>query len=128
MRNFVESIKIRTNKNQKTGNSILLQKAFHHKADQVQIYRRLIQFGFLFVVLAIGFQFVMFVDQLEAGGPVTVSRPSGVEAFLPISALISLKYLLFFFFIWAVFMQMNVRTLEKFIYSPYNMVADIKML
>jgi len=40
----------------------------------------------------------------------------------------SLKYILLLFFIWAVLVQMDVLSLEKFIYSPYNRVADIKML
>jgi polyferredoxin len=40
----------------------------------------------------------------------------------------SLKYLLLFFFIWAVFFEMNENILHTFIYSPYNRVADIKML
>jgi len=40
----------------------------------------------------------------------------------------SLKYLLLLFFLWAVLVQMDVITLKKFIYSPYNKVADIKML
>ena len=40
----------------------------------------------------------------------------------------SLKYILLLFFLWAVLVQMDVISLEKFIYSPYNRVADIKML
>lgn len=166
-----------------------------------QFYRQLVQFIFLISVLIIGFQFILFVGQLDQGKVPDVSRPPGVEAFLPISALISLKYwlktgiineihpsgflifificgasllfkkvfcswicpigllnewlsklhllifrrglkihplidfplrslkyLLALFFLWAVFMQMDVFSLEKFIYSPYNRIADIKML
>ncbi len=168
---------------------------------RIQPYRRLIQIGFLLVTLWIGFEFVLFVQQLEKGIEPTISRPPGVEAFLPISGLISLKYwiltgifntihpsalvllliilatalflkkgfcswvcpigllseflagihkklfdrqvhlprwldyplrslkyLLMFFFVWAVFAGMNVADLHNFIYSPYNRVADIKML
>ncbi len=40
----------------------------------------------------------------------------------------SLKYLLLIFFLWAVLVQMDVFSLRQFIYSPYNKVADIKML
>ena len=40
----------------------------------------------------------------------------------------SIKYILFFFFAWAILVQMNVPALKAFIYSPYNKVADIKML
>ena len=40
----------------------------------------------------------------------------------------SLKYLLLFFFLYAIVWQMNVHALTAFIYSPYNQVADLKML
>jgi len=153
------------------------------------------------LTLWIGIEFYLFVRQLENGLLPTVSRPPGVEAFLPISALISLKYWLFTgifnhvhpsalvlllivlatglflkkgfcswicpvgllseflarihtfifdkprslprwldyplrslkylllaFFLWAVLVQMDVLQLGKFIFSPYNKVADIKML
>jgi polyferredoxin len=167
----------------------------------VQPIRRIVQLGFLLTVIWIGVEFVLFVHQLEQGKVPTVSRPPGVEAFLPISALISLrywlltgifnsihpsalvllliilgtavflkkgfcswvcpfgllseylaklhdflfgrryhlprwldyplrslKYLLLLFFVWAIFVQMSVMDLHYFIYSPYNRVADIKML
>jgi len=38
------------------------------------------------------------------------------------------KYLLLAFFLWAVFVQMSPGTIEKFLHSPYNKVADVKML
>jgi len=163
--------------------------------------RRLLQWGFAVLLLIIGWQFFRFVSQLESGVPLTVSRPAGVEAFLPISALISLKYwlltgvfntihpaslvllliilllsfilkkvfcshvcpiglisdylarlhiwifdrprhlpawldyplrslkyLLLAFFIYTILFEMNVQQLQAFIHSPYNQVADIKML
>lgn len=40
----------------------------------------------------------------------------------------SIKYLLLFFFVWAVFVQMTPRAIELFLNSPYNKVADIKMM
>jgi polyferredoxin len=40
----------------------------------------------------------------------------------------SIKYLLLSFFVWAVFVQMTPRSIELFLGSPYNRVADIKML
>lgn len=40
----------------------------------------------------------------------------------------SFKYLLLFFFVWAVFVQMTPRAIELFLNSPYNKVADIKMM
>ncbi|MGD2186207.1 MAG: 4Fe-4S binding protein [Desulfobacterales bacterium] len=167
----------------------------------IQAYRKIVQYLFLAVTLLIGVQFSIFVSQLEKGILPTMARPPGIEAFLPISSLISfkywlasgifnpihpsgliiflvilstavllkrgfcswvcpfgllteylnrlhrsifrkdvkiprwldyplrsLKYLLLFFFIWAVIIKMNLRDLDYFIYSPYNMVADIKML
>ncbi len=167
----------------------------------IQTYRKIVQYLFLALTLLIGVQFGIFVSQLEKGILPTMTRPPGIEAFLPISSLISfkywlltgifnpihpsgliiflvilstaillkrgfcswvcpigllteylnrlhrlifrkdvgvprwldyplrsLKYLLLFFFLWAILIQMNVRDLDHFIYSPYNMVADIKML
>ena len=166
-----------------------------------QIQRKIVQYLFLVITLLIGLQFSIFVAQLEKGMPPAVSRPAGVEAFLPISSLISLKfwlvsgvfneihpsglvimlivlctalflkrgfcswvcpfgllteylnrlhrlifkrdlripfwidyplrslkYLLLCFFLWAIVINMDAVALEYFIYSPYNMVADIKML
>ncbi len=59
---------------------------------RIRPYRRYIQIAFLLLTLFVGAQFVLWVYQLEKGSIPTVSRPPGVEAFLPISALISLKY------------------------------------
>ena len=39
-----------------------------------------------------------------------------------------IKYLLLVFFVWAIFVQMSPQALASFIGSPYNKVADIKML
>jgi len=171
------------------------------KILNIQSYRRWIQAGFAGITIWIGLEFALFVAQIESGISPTSARPPGVEAFLPISALISLKYwivtgifstihpaslvlLLIFlmmavalkkgfcswvcpfgllsemlaslhkkifdrqlrlprwldyplrslkyallsFFLWAVLIQMGVFDLKKFIYSPYNRIADIKML
>lgn len=168
---------------------------------KVAPYRKAVQFGFLFITLFIGVKFILFVSQLERGELPSVSRPPGVEAFLPISALISLKYwlltgilnsihptsvilllivlssalllkkgccswvcpfgllseylerinlflfrrkvspprpidyffrsfkyLILSFFLWAIFARMGLSDLASFIYSPYNRIADIKML
>ena len=40
----------------------------------------------------------------------------------------SLKYLLLAFFVWAVFFQMGPAAVADFLDSPYNRVADVKML
>ncbi len=167
---------------------------------RIRPYRKLIQFGFLLITLWIGVEFALFVHQLQIGAGPSVTRPPGVESFLPISALISLnywirtgvintihpaalvilliavgtglllkrgfcswvcpfgllseylarlhqavfrrlryppkwldyplrglKYLLLAFFLWSVFFGMNLESIERFIYSPYNRIADIKM-
>jgi polyferredoxin len=169
--------------------------------NSTQFFRRIVQYVFLGITLLIGIKFTIFVNHLESGLPPNVSRPPGIEAFLPISSLISLKYwlvtgvfnrihpsgliiliiilstalllkrgfcswvcpfgllteylnkvhqwvfrkrikitrwldyplrslkyLLLAFFLWAILIKMNAGALEYFIYSPYNMVADIKML
>ncbi|MBN2365580.1 MAG: 4Fe-4S binding protein [Calditrichaeota bacterium] len=61
-------------------------------SDGVLIYRRLTQIIFLILVLWIGLEFIIFVHQLERGATPSIQRPLGVEAFLPISALISLRH------------------------------------
>jgi len=160
-----------------------------------------VQWLFLALTLWVGVQFIVFARQLEQGAALTVRRPAGVEAFLPISSLMSLrywlltgvfnrihpsglvllliicgvslllkrgfcswvcpfgllgdyletahrflfrrrlslprfldyplrslKYLLLLFFVRAIFVQMDVHQLERFIESPYNRVADLMML
>ena len=184
----------------KTEHPTIIEKFAPSNAD-IQLYRKIVQYLFLATVVLIGIQFTIFVSQLENGIRPSVSRPAGIEAFLPISSLISLKYwlvsgvfnrvhpsgliillmalatavllkrgfcswvcpfgllaeylnrlhhlifrknvklpvwldyplrglkyLLLAFFLWAVILQMNAVSLEYFVYSPYNMVADIKML
>lgn len=167
----------------------------------IQWCRKMVQYLFLATVVLIGIKFSIFVNQLASGISPTVTRPPGIEAFLPISSLISLKYwlvtgifnhvhpsglvilllalatglllkrgfcswicpfgllteylnrlhklifrrhvklppwldyplrslkyLLLGFFLWAIVLKMDAVALEYFIFSPYNMVADIKML
>jgi len=53
--------------------------------------RHLVQILFAALVLYIGITFIVFVGQVENGALTGVSRPAGVEAFLPISALVGLK-------------------------------------
>ena len=68
----------------------------HHSLSILQFnipfYRKVIQYLFLGTTLLIGAKFSIFVQHLESGLLPTVYRPPGVEAFLPISSLISLKY------------------------------------
>ncbi len=64
-----------------------------HKQHSVTTWRALIQWGFFSWVIFIGIRFGMFVRHFESGGATPfVSRPPGVEGFLPIGALVSLKY------------------------------------
>ncbi|MCP3900213.1 MAG: 4Fe-4S binding protein [Desulfobacteraceae bacterium] len=177
----------------------LLQKPRGEKGSQ--IVRRWVQFLFLVIVCFVGYRFVEFVSPLENGILPLVDRPPGVEMFLPISALVSLKYfaftgivndvhpsgfilfiiicttalivkkgfcswvcpfglfseyllkihylifkkkvtipnildkilrsikyLLALFFLWSIFFKMPIEAVERFINSPYNILADIKML
>lgn len=163
--------------------------------------RRWAQVAFFILVLLIGAQFVAWTFAHLAGRPPAVPRPPGVEGFLPISALMSLrlwvagggihpvhpaglaillailamsgvaaksfcshvcpvgtvseglgklgerllgatwrlpgwldyplrslKYLLLLFFLWAVLFSMDVAAVRAFLDSPYNRVADVKML
>ena len=53
--------------------------------------RNWIQLGMFALTTGIGLQFYLFVRQASMGGPVTISRPGGVEGFLPIGALIGWK-------------------------------------
>ena len=163
--------------------------------------RRWAQIAFFVLVLLIGAQFVAWVLAHLAGRSPAVPRPPGVEGFLPISALLSLrlwvhgggihpvhpaglaillailamsvvaaksfcshvcpvgtvseglgklgerllgatwrlpgwldyplrslKYLLLVFFLWAVLFSMDVAAVQAFLDSPYNRVADVKMM
>ncbi len=163
--------------------------------------RRWAQRVSLLLVLLIGAQFALWAFAHLAGRPPRVPRPPGVEGFLPISALMSLrlwlagggihpvhpaglaillavlvmsalvaksfcshicpvgavseglgrlgerllgatwhlprwldvplrslKYLLLAFFLWAVLLAMDVARVQAFLDSPYNRVADVKML
>ncbi|MCK5696013.1 MAG: hypothetical protein KAH62_05365 [Desulfobacula sp.] len=63
------------------------------KAKKVsQAVRRSVQLLFLIIVCFIGFRFSQFAGALEKGMLPLVDRPPGVEVFLPIGALVSLKY------------------------------------
>ncbi len=70
-----------------------MKKRFHTKylVPHVSI-RRLLQLLSCIIVLTIGIKFFLFVSQLETGMIPDFERPPGVEAFLPISALVSLKH------------------------------------
>ena len=54
--------------------------------------RGYVQLFFFFITLWIGVDFYLFMNALAKGVPAIVTRPPGVEGFLPISALMSLRY------------------------------------
>lgn len=58
----------------------------------VRTIRAVVQGCFLLWVIGIGIRFGMFINSVESGKAPLVSRPPGVEGFLPIGALTSLKY------------------------------------
>lgn len=62
------------------------------KPKNSYLWRRSVQFLFAAICIVIGIQFIRFVNVLsDPNSTAVVSRPSGVEAFLPISALVALK-------------------------------------
>jgi NAD-dependent dihydropyrimidine dehydrogenase PreA subunit len=71
---------------------VLKGPALRARRRRIEWSRRLVQAGFLLTVLWIGVEFVRWVHGLEAGR-VVGERPPGVEAFLPIAALLSLRHL-----------------------------------
>jgi polyferredoxin len=62
--------------------------------DGSQSIRRSVQLAFLVLNVWIAAQFYFFVRQFETNGASTVSRPAGVEGWLPIAGLMNLKYFL----------------------------------
>ena len=62
------------------------------RGRRIRGLRRLAQAGTAFLVSWIGYDFVRWVRGLEDGHP-TATRPPGVEGFLPLSALMSLRHL-----------------------------------
>jgi polyferredoxin len=54
-------------------------------------FRNSVQLGVFLLTLGIGFQFFIYVLQTSEPGTITVTRPPGVEGFLPIGALLGWK-------------------------------------
>ena len=64
-----------------------------HSAKTGSTIRTIVQWFFLVWVVGIGIRFGMFINSVESGAAAPlVSRPPGVEGFLPIGALTSVKY------------------------------------
>ncbi len=58
-------------------------------------FRWIFQIVFLIITIYVGWKFYLFVEYCETGGATKyVTRPPGVEAFLPIGAFMGLKYFL----------------------------------
>ncbi len=72
--------------------AVLAGPALRARRRRITWSRHLVQAGFLLTVLLIGWEFSHFVHGIEAGQPVG-TRPPGVEGFLPIAALLSLRHL-----------------------------------
>ena len=70
---------------------------------------------------------VGFVSNLveKIGKPLRTKKSMPVWLDYP---LLSLKYLLLAFFVYMILVQMDLKAIEAFLYSPYNLVADVKML
>ena len=70
------------------------RKAFERRSrDRAQFIRRSMQAAFVLLNLWIGVQFYAFVRHYETGGAtLRVSRPAGVEGWLPIAGLMNLNY------------------------------------
>ncbi|MCX6121588.1 MAG: 4Fe-4S binding protein [Ignavibacteriales bacterium] len=61
--------------------------------EDSQFFRSIIQFSFILLCVWIGTEFYLFMKWGQTAGAASFhQRPPGVEGFLPISALISLKY------------------------------------
>ncbi len=66
------------------------KKIIRNKEKSIQKYRFLVQSAFALLCIWIGVQFYMFSKYLETGGASSfVSRPPGVDGFLPISSFMS---------------------------------------
>jgi polyferredoxin len=78
-----------------TGTFKTAAKLMRIAPDSSQYWRRLVQVLFLLLNIWIGLQFWLFVRYFELGGSaIHVSRPPGVEGWLPIAGLMNLKYFL----------------------------------
>ncbi len=77
------------------GNLLLLRKKLVRRcaADHSQIYRRSFQIAFLLLNVWLGAVFYFWVRGFETGSHIPeMTRPAGVEGWLPIAGLMNLKY------------------------------------
>lgn len=71
--------------------------------------------------------FGLLSDYLEKIHKFVLRRRLALPRFLDYP-LRSLKYVVLLYFVWSIFVLMDVAQIERFIYSPYHRIADIKML
>lgn len=70
-----------------------LKRVFWRLRDDSQFLRSTVQLAFVLLCIWIGIEFYFFMQWgLSAGSEQFIERPPGVEGFLPISALMSMKY------------------------------------
>jgi polyferredoxin len=74
------------------------EKSVRKLADKARPYswglRNYVQLGVFLVTIAVGVHFFIYVHQATGQGVITLSRPAGVEGFLPIGALMGWKLFL----------------------------------
>jgi NAD-dependent dihydropyrimidine dehydrogenase PreA subunit len=75
-----------------TSADVLKGTLLRERRRRIEWARHLVQGGFFTSVLLIGYEFTRWVHGLAAGAAVG-TRPPGVEGFLPIAALLSLRHL-----------------------------------
>ncbi|MCX8056545.1 MAG: 4Fe-4S binding protein [Ignavibacteria bacterium] len=70
-------------------------KFIKNSEKPIQRLRFIVQIISVLLSIWIGIEFILFINFLESGGrTIYVERPSGVEGYLPISSLMSLRYFL----------------------------------
>jgi polyferredoxin len=80
---------------QGAGDRPVKKRFVRRRGDRTQVARHGIQLAFLLLNVWIGVRFYLFVRHFEtAGQSAYVARPPGVEGWLPIAALMNLKYFL----------------------------------
>lgn len=69
------------------------RKIIRNDENKIQNWRFLVQTLSVLLSIWIGIEFYLFVQYLESGGKtIFIERPPGVEGYLPISSLMSLRY------------------------------------
>ena len=90
LKNRKVGVMLKESENTLYSDSSLLQ---HEERRKLHAWgkRNWFQLGIFLATIGIGFQFFIYVHQASGNGVVTVLRPSGVEGFLPIGALMGWK-------------------------------------